>query len=110
MAIAPPDSLAELLRAALEAWGVQGLVVRDKDGALFISVDVSSAAEQGEREKSIRIACAPAGLPFRFALAVGGRERMATGVAGVLRLVRAAIDPDYEAQRLRVGRQPAVTA
>ena len=63
----------------------------------------------GEREKSIRVARAPAGLPFRFAVTIGERERMATGVAGVLRLVRGAVDPDHAGVRLRVGRLPTVT-
>lgn len=105
-----PESLAELLRAALEAWRIEGLVARDQDGALLIFRAKRSAVDRGEgQQEGIRVARAPAGLPFRFAVTIGGRERMATGVAGVLRLVRSAVDPDYEAQRLRVGGLPTVT-
>ena len=43
---------------------------------------------------------------FRWLVEGQGRERGATGIPGLLRLVRVALDPDYAAVRLRLAAGP----
>jgi hypothetical protein len=82
-----------LLAACLPAWRVQGDVQRAADGAIIVTA----------ADKSIRIAPAPPELPFRWMVSIGERTRGAGSIAGVLRAVRSAVDPDYAPVRLRMA-------
>lgn len=93
MTPATADRLYDLLAASLPAWRIAGDVRREDDGTILIS-----AAHQ-----AIRISVAPAGVPFRWMVAIPERTRGAASVIGVLRAVRSAIDPDYTPVRLRIA-------
>ncbi len=100
MSTTPLDgAVAELLAQSLGAWRVSGDVSREADGALFVTVC----------EKRLRITRAPADLPFRWMVADGERTRGATSVPGLLRNVRAGIDPGYRPVRLRIAPLPPTT-
>ena len=96
MTAAVPDSVAELLAASLPLWGVSGAVVRDAAGG----VEVAAGAVR------FSIVRAPANLPFRWLLVSAERRRGVTGVAGLLRAVRTAVDPDFRPLRVRVAALP----
>ena len=86
----------ELLRQSLAAWGVHGEVGKAADGALLLAA----------REKLLRITRATGDLPFRWMVADGERSRGATSIAGLLRSVRATVDPGYRPVRLRIAPLP----
>ncbi|HZT48324.1 MAG TPA: hypothetical protein VFA64_10155 [Hyphomicrobiaceae bacterium] len=90
------DAVAVLLARSLEAWRVSGTVERAGDGALAVTV----------AGRELRIARAPADLPFRWVVEEAGRTRGATSVTGVLRHVRAAVDPLWRPVRLRIAALP----
>ena len=90
------DPMHELLAASLEWWKVEGAVTIAPDGALLLT----GAATPAE---PLRIARAPAGVPFRWQVTYMGRTRSVSSVAGVLRTVRAVVDPDFAGMRVRVG-------
>jgi hypothetical protein len=86
----------ELLAASLDWWKVDGAVTAEPDGALLLTrVAVPS--------EPLHIARAPAGLPFRWQVTYLGRTRSVSSIAGVLRTVRAVVDPEHGALRARVG-------
>ena len=98
MSAAPDDSVLELLAQSLLAWRVAGHVERTSDGALVI----------GGCAKNIRIDRAPPDLMFRWMVTVDGRQRPAISLVAVLRQVRAALDPGYTANRVRIAAAPLV--
>ena len=91
-------AVEDLLVQSLRAWRVTGNVAREADGALLITAG-------GRR---LRVSRAPADLPFRWMVADGERTRGATSIAGLLRNVRAAVDPHYRPVRLRIAPLPLV--
>jgi hypothetical protein len=91
-------AVEELLVLSLRAWRVRGDVSREPDGALRVTAG----------EKGLRISRAPADLPFRWMVAEGDRMRGVTSVAGLLRALRAAVDPGYRPVRLRIAPLPLV--
>jgi hypothetical protein len=90
------DSVAQLLVQSLAAWHVTGDVSREADGALLVAAG----------DQRLRIARAPADLPFRWMVADGERTRGVPSVSGLLRHVRAAVDPSYRPVRLRIAPLP----
>ena len=88
----------ELLRQSLVAWGVQGDVRCAADGAIVLAA----------AGRELRVTRAGRGVPFRWMVADGGRTRGVTSIAGLLRTVRAAVDPDYRPARLRIAPSPLV--
>jgi hypothetical protein len=90
------EAVSVLLEHSLRAWRVHGTVRREGDGTLLIDA----------ADKRVRVARAPAGLPFRWAVVDGERRRSATSVTGVLRHVRAALDSGYRSVRLRIAPLP----
>jgi hypothetical protein len=60
------------------------------------------------RHKEIRVEPAAPGLMFRWVVTMDGRRRGAISLVGVLRQVREAVDPGYEANRVRVSLSPMV--
>ena len=57
-------------------------------------------------DKRLGIARAAADLPFRWMVSEGERTRGVTSIAGLLRAVRAAVDPGYRPIRLRIAPLP----
>ena len=94
------DAVEELLLQSLAAWRVGGVVAREADGALLVTAG----------ERCLRISRAPADLPFRWIVGEGERTRGATSIAGLLRSVRAAVDPGYRPVRLRIAPLPLVSS
>ena len=91
----------DLLIASLDWWKVEGTVTVERDGAFLI-------ARKAAPDEPLRIARAPAGLPFRWQVTFLGRTRSVASVAGVLRTVRAVVDPGSNPEqrgglRARVG-------
>ena len=95
-AITLDDAVHELLVQSLAAWHVAGDVRREADGALLVTA--------GERR--LRISRAAGELPFRWMVADGERTRGVPSVSGLLRHVRAAVDPGYRPVRLRIAPLP----
>jgi hypothetical protein len=94
------EAVSALLAQSLEAWRVTGEISRQADATLLIVAG----------DKRVRIARAPAGLPFRWAVSDGERTRGAASVVGVLRHVRAALDPSHRSVRLRIAPLPPVSS
>ena len=91
-----PDHIFRLLVESLKAWRVSGEVAHGRDGTLSLTVG----------DKRLRIARAASEMPFPWIVLVGGRSRGATSIAGLLRAVRATIDPGYRPERLRIAPLP----
>jgi hypothetical protein len=98
MTAAPSELLCELLAQSLLAWRIAGEARPEGGGAILVS---------GEGRR-ILVKPAPADLPFRWLVAVDGRERPAISVVAVLRQVREALDPGYAIRRVRIGAFPLV--
>lgn len=92
------EAVEALLARSLEAWRVDGKLRREADGVLLVSA--------GERH--LRISRAPVELPFRWMIREGERTRGATSVSGLLRNVRATVDPGHRPVRLRIAPLPLV--
>ena len=90
------DAVHELLVQSLAAWRVNSEVRREADGALVLTAG----------EKRLRVSRAAADLPFRWIVVGAERTRGATSVSGLLRHVRAAVDPGYRPVRLRIAPLP----
>jgi hypothetical protein len=91
--IGTPDTVElvhRLLAASLAAWHVAGRVERDADRITL------TAGEQ-------TLLVARATSPFRWTVTLAGRDRGVTSIAGLLRLVRRAVDPDHPTSRLRIA-------
>jgi hypothetical protein len=93
-----PEYVAALLQQSLPAWGLAGDVRRSADGGL----EVRAATAQ------LRISRTPAGLPFRWLVEVGDRRRPVSGVSGLLRTVRASLDPSFRPIAVRIAALPLV--
>ncbi len=93
-----PDNVHELLVQSLRAWRVSGEVSREAEGGLLVTAG----------EKRLRISRAAPDLPFRWMVAEGDRTRGAPSIAGLLRTLRAAVDPGYRPVRLRIAPLPLV--
>jgi hypothetical protein len=65
------------------------------DGAIVI--------EQAGSDRIIRIEPKPDDPIFRWLVTVDGRQRPVVSLPGVMRHVRAALDPDYSTTRARVS-------
>jgi hypothetical protein len=98
LSAASKDVVAELLGQSLIAWRLAGDVRRVGDGSIL----VACAA------KEICVAPAPPDVPFRWMVTVDGRKRPAISLVAVLRQVRAALDPGYARNNVRVAVTPLV--
>jgi hypothetical protein len=94
---APIELARELLAESLAAWRMGGRVERASDGAIAI-----------DGKKHIRIEPGRGDSPFRWIVTVDGRKRGAISLLAVLRQVRAALDPDHAAARVRIAIAPLV--
>ena len=90
------DLVHALLVESLKAWRVDGEVVSGRDGSIVVSAGVTK----------LRIERAAADLPLRWMVTEGERTRGVASIAGLLRNVRAAIDPGYRPIRLRIAPLP----
>ena len=94
-----PIALAgELVAASLAAWRVGGVAACTADGAIVI--------ERTRDSKTVRIEPKPDDSMFRWLVIVDGRPRPAVSLVAVLRQVRAALDADFAATRVRVSLAP----
>jgi hypothetical protein len=91
----PVDLVAELVRQSLAAWRLAGEATCTRDGAVVID-------RTGNGKRLTIEPNAPDSM-FRWAVTVDGRKRPAMSLPAVLRHVRAALDPDYAATRVRVS-------
>jgi hypothetical protein len=96
MSAAIPDCVLLLLQESLAAWRVRGVIARNSAGGL----ELCAAGTL------IEIARAPEGLPFRWLVGVAERKRPVSGLAGLLRAVRALVDPDFCALPVRIAALP----
>jgi hypothetical protein len=88
-------AVAVLVRTSLAVWGVDA-EVKVSAGALAV---VSGT-------EVITIARAPSELPFRWIITHAGRERAASSVTGLLRVLRLALEPGYRPGRARIATLP----
>jgi hypothetical protein len=92
----------ELVAASLAAWRLAGVVTCTDDGAIAI--------ERTSSNKTVRIAPKPDDMMFRWMVTIDGRTRPAISLVAVLRQVRAALDRDFAATRVRVGIAPLLVS
>jgi hypothetical protein len=91
-----PDHICRLMTECLKAWRVSGEVAYEADGTLLLTVG----------RKRLSIARAAPDLPFPWMVHEDGRSRGATSIAGLLRAVRATVDPGHRPVRLRIAPLP----
>ena len=96
MSAGVPDYVRRLLEQSLAVWHVTGEVRREADGTLQLSAG----------DKRLGVARATGDLPFRWMVTERERSRGVTSIAGLLRTVRAAVDPGYRPVRLRIAPLP----
>jgi hypothetical protein len=83
-----------LVRVSLAAWRIAATVHTEPDGRWSITPD---------GEAPVRVGRAPPGIPFRWLLTTAaGRERPASSVAGLLRILRNTLDPTWRPGRARI--------
>lgn len=83
-----------LLRVSLATWGISATITSEADGRWLIKPD---------DQPPMRISRAPPDIPFRWLVTTAaGRERPASSVAGLLRVLRGALDPAWRPGRARV--------
>jgi len=92
------DTARELLAQSLGAWRLDGSVRRTADGSILISCNAID----------ISVEPMPSNGPFRWMVTVAGRRRPAISLVAVLRQVRAALDPGYARNNVRVAVTPLV--
>lgn len=98
----PIALVGELMAASLAAWGLAGVATCTDDGAIVI------ARTRGD--KTLRIEPRPGHTMFRWMVTIDGRARPAISLVAVLRQVRAALDPDFAATRVRVSVGPLLVS
>jgi hypothetical protein len=91
----PIEIVAELVRASLAAWRLAGEATCTHDGAVVI--------DRTGNGRRLTIEPKPHDPIFRWMVTVNGRKRPANSLPGVLRHVRAALDSEYAATRVRVS-------
>ncbi|MEZ5817768.1 MAG: hypothetical protein R3D44_11865 [Hyphomicrobiaceae bacterium] len=83
-----------LIRASLAVWEIDAAVATEEDGRWRLSL------VNGDR---VVVGRAPAGIPFRWMVtSAAGRERPASSVTGLLRVLRSTIDPKWKPGRVRI--------
>lgn len=96
MSAGVPDHVRALLVQSLAAWHVTGEVRTEADGTLLLMAG----------DKQLRVSRAAGDLPFRWMVSDGERSHGVTSIAGLLRTVRAAVDPGYRPIRLHIAPLP----
>ena len=91
----PIELVRELVGQSLAAWRLAGEAACTPDGAIVI--------DRTANARRLRIEPTPNDAMFRWMVTVDGRARPAISLLAVLRQVRAALDPDFAATRVRVS-------
>jgi len=91
----PTELACELMSASLAAWRLAGEARCVDDGAIVV--------ERTGKHETIRIGPKADDPMFRWLITIDGRRRPVVSLPGVLRHLRAALDPDYAATRVRVS-------
>jgi hypothetical protein len=94
----PAEAVHGLLVHSLKAWRVCGHVDVLPDGGLLLTAG----------EVKVRVVAAQDTPPFRWMIGIDDRTRGVTSVAGVLRAVRAAVDPQHRRFPLRFASAPMI--
>lgn len=88
------EKLLTLIRTSLALWRIGATVASADDGVVLITLDDGSRLVVGR---------APATIPFRWLVTTSaGRERPASSVTGLLRVLRATLDPAWRSGRARI--------
>jgi hypothetical protein len=87
------DALLALVTSSLTIWARTGTAQHDQTGVLIVACDGHTA----------RISRAAPGVPFRWSVTIDGRERVASSVTGLLRVLRSSLDPDFKPSRVRIA-------
>jgi hypothetical protein len=95
-ASATDTRVARLIRVSLATWRIAATVTPEIGNARVVCTIIVDGAS------AIAIARAPPGIPFRWMVTSGERQRPASSVAGLLRVLRSTIDPDWRTGRARV--------
>jgi len=82
-----------VIRASLAVWKIDATVATETKGRWRLSLWNGAHVHVGR---------APEGIPFRWMVAANGRERPASSVTGLLRVLRSTLDLDWRAGRARV--------
>jgi hypothetical protein len=88
----PSDLVRELLAQSLLAWRLAGTVRVEGESTIVTCGN-----------KDIQIDRTPHDSMFRWFVTVERRRRGASSLVAVLRQVRSALEPDYTANRVRIG-------
>jgi len=92
------ERVLALVRASLALWQVAATVEpRGAAGGWRLRLDDG---------REVLVARAPAGIPFRWMVTAGGRERPASSITGLLRVLRASLDRDWRPGRARIAALP----
>lgn len=94
------ELVRELVGASLAAWRLAGEATVTHDGAIVID----------GAGKHIRLEPKPDDSMFRWIVTIDGRQRPAVSLLAVLRQVRATLDPDFAATRVRVSVAPLLVS
>jgi len=87
--------LLHLIRASLAIWRIGARVNAAADGGWLVSTSEGQA---------VRIGRAPPHIPFRWLVVTAeGRERPASSVAGLLRVLRSTLDREWRPGRARIA-------
>lgn len=86
------ESALALLRESVALWSEDGSVERPQPSTFIVTAS----------SLTLRIERAATGLPFRWMVTNDARQRGASSIVGVLRHLRAALEPDYAGHRVRV--------
>jgi hypothetical protein len=83
-----------LLRASLAVWKIDAALATEPDGRWRLSLATGG---------HVHVSRAPEGIPFRWMVTTpAGRERPASSVTGLLRVLRSTLDPDWRTGRARI--------
>ena len=91
----PIELARDLVGASLAAWRLAGEATCTHDGAIVV--------DRTGNGRQLRIEPQPQDSMFRWTVTVDGRARPAISLLAVLRQVRAALDRDFAATRVRVS-------
>lgn len=87
------EALLALVASSLAMWGRSGSARQDEAGNIIVESEAHV----------VRIARTAPGVPFRWSLTIDGRERVASSVTGLLRVLRSSLDPDFRPSRVRIA-------
>ena len=83
-----------LIRVSVATWDIAATIAAEPAGGWRIVPD---------RQPPLRVGRAPPGIPFRWLVTTAnGREPPASSVAGLLRILRSTLDPEWRPGRARV--------